>query len=616
MSFLEPAALLFSALYAVLLALHLWERRRPAFEVPSLLLWETVPEDRIRVSRFRPTALFWLQFILLTALIAGLARPYVGHSGGGGQARHIFILDVSASMQTHEAGGTRFDQARSALSRRLTNLPPDDEAMLVTAANHATVAAPFSRDHAAMIDYLETLTPLDTGTNLDVALAIARSAAERTDRPTSIELFTDTPPSDLDSHLRDGIGVVQIGTNDNNIGIEGLQIDQSRFQDQGEARANILVQNFSAREQHGLLTLRFKEQVLSQRGFSLAPHGTQAFLVEHLSGPGILHAHLDVDDALPADNDAYGWVRTATPLRVLVVSESAPLRAELERIARVTPNLEFRFLSPEAFAPGQTVNADVVLLHQFTPDAGFERPSLHLFPPQHSRLFPPHGTVPELPILDWNETHAALRGLQFMTPQVVRPVEIIEVPAWAEVLLNSRDGTQTIPLAVAGEYQGHRTACVAFDWPAEGLLGADRVDLLLFFVDLLNWLAPPDSPVPVLHTGDRHTIADLPPGPRRVLDPRGQTSIVPADRPLTLEPLYAGAYQVTVGGTTRRVLANFLDPAESDIGRQATGPPQIARPFPAAPTQPPTRPDAGHSLFGIAAVLLLLEWLAAGLGSR
>src|SRR6266436_2898467 len=113
MGFLEPLAFAFAALYGVLVLFYLWERWRRRVVVPSLLLWQLVREDTIRARRFRPDLLFVLQLLLLTCLIAGLARPYAhGRAAGAVSGRHIFVLDTSASMQAQEGRTSRFEAAR------------------------------------------------------------------------------------------------------------------------------------------------------------------------------------------------------------------------------------------------------------------------------------------------------------------------------------------------------------------------------------------------------------------------------------------------------------------------------------------------------------------------
>lgn len=613
MGFLDPAALLFSALGGVLIALALWERRRPTVDVPSLLFWQQVPEDRVRATRWRPDLLLLLQLLLLGAVVGGLARPYLGGAASTDTAvRHVFVLDVSASMQAREADGTRFDLARRALRRRIATLSAQDEIMLMTAAERARVVTPFSRDRAALSAGLDALAPLDTGTNLDSALAVADGVATATDPPAAVELFTDLPASHLDPQWRDRVAVSRVGASDANLAIEQIDVVQDRYQDPRDARVAVSVRNFSRREAHGLLTIDLEGRILARHGFSLPPRGTRTFAAGDLPGPGLLHARLDVDDALAVDNDAYGWVRPNRPLRVLVVSDSPILRAELESVGRTTPNLHFRFLPPADYTPGVADTVDVTLLHHFAPQPEPRGPALYLFPPPGNRTFPARRLSGERPLLDWNDRHPALRALRTVAPRPLGPVARIETPPWADVLLASRDGENDLPLAFAGEHLGLRRACVAFDVPAEGLLGADNVDLLLLVLGLLDWLAPPDTAAVIARTGDTYTDPEPPPGPRHVTDPRGGVAVVAADRPFALDLVAAGAYTIDAGNTSRRLWANFSDPAESDIGRPPD-PAQPPLPIARGPSRAAPRAEFGHALLAVGVALLLLEWIV---GSR
>src|SRR5512139_2589666 len=120
MGFLNPAAWLLGVLYAVLVALYLWQRQQRRVDVPSLLLWQDVPDEIVRTSRFRPDLLFFLQLLILTLLIAGLAQPYVERAAVGPQpSRHVFVLDSSASMAAREGRASRFDDARAAIAERV-----------------------------------------------------------------------------------------------------------------------------------------------------------------------------------------------------------------------------------------------------------------------------------------------------------------------------------------------------------------------------------------------------------------------------------------------------------------------------------------------------------------
>ena len=81
--FANPLAWLFAGLFAVLIALYLWERSRRTVTVPSLLLWEVIPQSTARATRFIPDWLFVLQALLLLLLITGLAGPYLSNAPAG-----------------------------------------------------------------------------------------------------------------------------------------------------------------------------------------------------------------------------------------------------------------------------------------------------------------------------------------------------------------------------------------------------------------------------------------------------------------------------------------------------------------------------------------------------
>ena len=132
MGILNPAALPFVSLLGVLVLIYLRQRTRTRIEVPSLLFWTDVPEDRVRSRRFRPDLLFLLQILLLLLLIGGLLHPYwsrtVTETRGD---RQILVFDLSASMQARENGVRRFDLALDQAKDVLHDLAPLDEVMLI-----------------------------------------------------------------------------------------------------------------------------------------------------------------------------------------------------------------------------------------------------------------------------------------------------------------------------------------------------------------------------------------------------------------------------------------------------------------------------------------------------
>jgi hypothetical protein len=615
--FVEPLALLFSGLYGVLVLFYLWERWRRRVPVPSLLLWEAVREDTIRARRFRPDLLFLLQLLLLTSLIIGLARPYWrNHQGEQVSGRHIFVLDTSASMQARERATSRFDDARNQALQQLRGLSADDEVMLITAARTPEVVVGFTRDHAAVATALRQSVPADTGGDLGVALAFVDSARQRSDVPTSVDVFTDISRSQLPPPLRDTVRVFQVGESDDNLAIEGLQIYQGRFQDYRGARAYVRVENFSHREAHGFLTVRLEDQVVNRSGFTIPARDSRGFLVHDFPGPGRVVAQLEVNDALAVDNVAYGWIRPLTRARLLLVSAPSPLVDDLRDLAAATPAIELEVVRPEDFRPEQAQHATLTIFHRLVPAVPPPTNALYIYPPADNPLFPASGDATNVEVLDWNTHHAALRSLRPLASLPLQRARIVSAPAWSETLLWSRTSEREFPLAFAGEHDGRRVACLTFDLEAERLLSTDNINFFLFFMNLLGWLTPEQMDATVIHTGEVYAFGRFAAQPVRVHDPHGQIETLPATQ-TTIEPQFAGEYRIRSDGTSRTLLANFIDPAESDIGRASREPPIAPTSVLQAAAQRGGAvrhvPQNGYSswLYAAALTLFVVEWAVA-----
>lgn len=614
MGFAEPLALLFAGLFGVLVLLHLWERWRRRVEVPSLLLWETVHEDTLRARRFRPDLLFILQGLLLAGLIGGLARPYLNDAGGGEtHGRHIIVLDTSASMQAQEGRSTRFAQARTQALKLVDDLQPDEEIMLISAGHTPEVLSNFTHDTAAIKQALQQAAPTDVGGDLSLALAFAESARQRSDVPAAVSVFTDIPRSQLPAPMRDDVTVFQVGENDNNLGIEALQIYQGRFQDYTRARAYVLVENFAHREGHGFLSVQLEDQVVHRSGFTIPPRESKGFLIHDFPGPGRVKAHLEVNDALAADDTAFGWISPVTPVHVLVVSPPSPLIDDLRELVAAAPGLQLTVIEPQAFpsAQAQTQHSDLVIFHRFVPSSAPVSNALYIYPPPENALFPVSGDAANVEVLDWNARHPVLQSLRPLTALPLQRVRIVTPPPTSQVLLWSRTAEHEFPLALAGEQNGHRYACVTFDLEAERLLSSDNVNFFLFFMNLLAWLTPEHDDALVMHTGDVQAVGPFPQAPVSIRDPHGGMQTLPSMQP-TIEPAFAGEYRISSDGTRRTVLANFFDPVESDIGRASKEAPVI-HPAAAAPRTAAARPrhEYGTWLYLVAAALFVGEWLVA-----
>src|SRR5258706_7927675 len=74
----NPWGALALAALGVLIALHLWDRRRRVVPVSSLFLWRRLPAAPLeRRRRLRPDRLLALQLAAMLALVASLVRPWI-----------------------------------------------------------------------------------------------------------------------------------------------------------------------------------------------------------------------------------------------------------------------------------------------------------------------------------------------------------------------------------------------------------------------------------------------------------------------------------------------------------------------------------------------------------
>ncbi len=613
MGFADPPALGFGILAGVLVLLHFWERRRRQVVVPALLLWHSLREDTIRTERFRPDLLFLLQMLALLSLIAGLAKPYWhGAADETAPARFIFVMDTTASMQARAGHGSRWRLALDSALRDLATLPDNSEIMLVGAGDTPETIVPFTRNREDVQQALTRLGPADTGGDLAVALASVESARRRNDSSAQVRVYSDRPVTELPGTVRDTIDFHHVGEPADNVAIESLIVRQGRFQPPEHATVDVRIHNYGLREQHGMLSLEITGQTLLQTGFTLLPRQSEAYRVDHLPGSGQVIARLNVDDALTADNTAYGWVRPVHPVRVLLVSPSDTLAKDLFAVANVTPGLEILTVKPGAVDPPPP--ADLVIFDRMVPPTQPTINALFLYPPPGNAFFPASGDATEVDVLDWNTRHPVLQSLQFVTTRPFERTRILAAAPGVQPLLWSRNSRQEFPVAVAREENGHRSVCYGFDLAAERLLSNDNVGLFLFFLNTLAWLAPPQDDSAVVFTGQTYVVRDTVADTIQVLDPSGATRRIEGAPP-ALTPRHAGVYRLEVDGTERLLLAGFVNAAESDLATVPAGPAASPPPVSMTPnvlarshTQLPT---FSRTLCVAAFVLLLLEWIVA-----
>ena len=620
MGILNPAALPLFSLLGILVLVYLRERWRKRVEVPSLMFWREIRKDTVRVRRFLPSLLFLIQALLLLLLLSGLLHPYRSQTVTEVQGnRYILVFDVSASMQVREGNTQRFSLAREQATQVVRSLGPLDEVMLISVAARPRVVSGFTTDHRVFLHLLEALRPEDSTTNLDLGVELALAQRDRTGHRASVHVFTDMPQTQLSLSHDQPTNLVyhQVGRNDDNIALAALNLHQNPFQHYSQARAYILVRNYSSRTKRGTLTVHLNERQIFRRAFSLPSRETASFSVGDFPEAGRLVARLSPDDGLTVDNKALAWVAQGREHRLVLVSATASLRRELQRVSRSIPNLSLAAVTPEEFPTLSLDAQDIVLFHQFVPSPAVAANSLYVFPPLDNPLFPVVAEAEDLSILDWRASHQILHNLQYVDALPLKKARVLALPSWAQVLISSRTASGEVPLALTGEKDGYRVVCLAFDLVRGNLTDSDNLSLLLLFLNAVRWLLPPDPSVPALTTpGETLFVpASVALETLELTLPSGETRPVEAT---AIEIPHVGAYRLQNGDYQARWYANLFDEIESDIGRH-TQPEQgsetvsVVLETPHAPQElSHTVPiEFGQLLYYAAAALLFVEWLYA-----
>jgi len=618
MGILNPSALPFLSLLGILILIYLRERWRKRIEVPALLLWLEVKEDTTRIRRFLPNLLFFAQALLLLLLIGGLLRPYrpvtVTETRGD---RWIFVMDISASMQAREGRTRRFELALDQARQVVKALGPLDEAMLIGVAARPQLVSGFTTDHRQLLHLLETLRPLDAGTNLSLGVELALAQRDREGRRAKIHVFTDLPKSILglpEEQLKE-LAYHRVGKSDDNLAIAALPLYQNPFQNYSQAQAYVLVRNYAYRPKGAVLTVSLNEKQIFRRDISLPAREVMSFSVKGFDGPGKLVARVEPEDALAVDNQAMAWLAERGQRRLILVSPVKALQEELERVSRSIPGLTLTVLTPETFSPTALKEQDIVLFHQFVPGAVVPANSLYVFPPPENPLFPVVSEAADLRILDWREGHEILRNLHYVEALPLKKARVLALPSWAQVLISSRTGSSEVPLALTGEKDGHRVVCLAFDLGKGNLTNSDNLTLLLLFLNTLRWLLPHDPAAPLLvSSGETFFLPEgVAPDSLRLTTPQGQERMVETDA-VAIDQV--GEYRLVGSRYHATLYANLFDDAESDIGRREDAEASAVQ-VQVGETHLPQElshivpEEFGRSLYYGAALLLFLEWLYA-----
>lgn len=177
-SFLAPIFAAALAAIGVPLLVHLVHKeRKESIAFPSLMFVQRSPYQHSSRQRIRDWLLFLARCLIIALLAAAFMRPVLARArtagaAGVGGTEVIVLLDRSLSMRY----GARWGAAQDAVRRRIAALGSDDRMTVVAFDVRAEALLEPTNDAAMLRAAVEGLQPVDAGTRLAPAVAVARRA--------------------------------------------------------------------------------------------------------------------------------------------------------------------------------------------------------------------------------------------------------------------------------------------------------------------------------------------------------------------------------------------------------------------------------------------------------
>jgi hypothetical protein len=337
--------------------------------------------------------------------------------------------------------------------------------------------------------------------------------------------------------------------------------------------------------------------------------------VDQVPWKGAFTARVRADDDFAVDDLVYGYVPEKRTVDVLLVSEDQRLARELTWLGQRIGAFQVRTVLPKDYQPQS--DADITLFDRFVPSLPPAGNVGYLAPSRGNPDLTTYDQTGKVRLVE-TRVHEILEGVE--NPDTLLGAGLVGLaPGALQPVLVGRSEGRDIAVAQAGVVGDRRIVVTGFRIDAGSLRSADGLPTLVFTLNLLSWLSPPDEAMPLLRsTGERLRAGSRSAAPiERLEGPSGSRALEPTED-ATLD--HAGLHEAISGGASRRVLVSFADAAESDIRRPPLEAKAAKVEAPAAKSTAPADPVWTKVSFlplCLAAILVLMvaEWLAlAGSG--
>jgi Ca-activated chloride channel family protein len=619
MSFLAPLGLLALLTIPLIVLLHLIRERRRRMVVPSLLLWELLPQrqDSRKRRRLPFTLLLLIQLLIAALLALALGQPRWLRNLFGAERHLALVIDLSTSMAARDpalGGASRLDAARERARAIIGELGERDSVALISAGPLPRLAAPLAPAGALVAaQSLETLAIEGNGAALAEALLLAQASLEDVENG-EVVVLTDGALADLESQEEAQPQAYPVrwevlGGPLDNRAVVTLAARARGTSAGGATQLFARIANFGAAPARSQVRLFGDDQLLDSRQAEIGPDGTSELTWALPAGLSSVRVEIDGGDGLPIDDSASLSLAQVRPVATLLISASPAL----ERALRAVPGLNISLLSPAEYAAAPRP-ADLTIFDGTLPAALPEggvlliNPPLNAGPPLatggRSRPADDAALLTQRPALF---SGLSLGGIEFGALREVEP------PEWAEVVLSYGDS----PLVLRGRSGASEVAIWTFDM-AEGNL-TSRLAFPLLVARTVRDLTPSALPGSLLLGEELH----LSPSPRatslEIVPPEGPPMLLTLAEGDALPPVVAqqaGIYRVIERAGQAEILqgsvaVNVGSSAESPLSprRLPTLPTRAEAQGPAAESEAPAGQPLWPWFVMAALIFFVLEWL-------
>ncbi|MEM6958903.1 MAG: VWA domain-containing protein [Myxococcota bacterium] len=606
----------FAAVGAAVVVLYLLKLRRRRIEVPFVSLWNQVLAEK-QTTRLFSQLKRWLSLLIALLVVAALSfalgDPRLSGATEAGRTV-VLLVDGSASMQTTDAQGSRFDRAKAIARTLVEELGPADRMLVAQLDATATPLTPLTDEPRILKDAIEELSPTEVGANLRAGLRV------------SLDVLRDEPNAEV-VLLSDGVldetrfdtatfgarleeaGVrlswTAIGQRDDNVAIAAFSVRRYPLD---KSQSEVLVELYNAGDEDRVVELELKGDgsTVDVQRITLAAGEHLRRFFRNVSGvDATMEAALrvvDGEDPLEADNHAFARLPERRRARVLVVSAG---NLYLQAALLLDEYLDVTEQTPSQY--GGAEGYDVVIFDNWVPPATPETAALYLNPVSDDPSRGPfvvRGTLEGPYFENVRRRHPLVKWTALGDVNIVESLEI-EMQSGDRAVASSEGD----PLIVTGSRAGRRFVAFTFDMRQSDL--PLRVAWPLLLLNTIDYFVQEQAGfVSSYATGDTWRIP-APAGDERatILLPDGAAREVPVEEGRAVfAGLRAGFHTLRTSAGDEVFAANLGAGVESDIK-----PPETLS-VGSVEAAPPTRGKVGLRreiwLYLVLAVLGILcaEW--------